>query len=274
MNKIYVLPNYINTNWINANDANTELTEVEIVDNMCRLKYDTFHDLLFFDDTIQFDALFCDNCVCFPRSMFNTIQENRIKSYRACIWYPLVKDKIPTAHSKIIEYTSTTNIIDLNNSIRDLPFIRLCVMSSKDIKIPLYKNWFEASKDLLLSERTKNLLNNQACINKEMVHLFIREFKNYIWECRCFWSHQKLTAVSLPVDRFFDQKEKHEIINFFVKYGQYIPYKSAVIDIGFTNKIELIEFNSFGPDLNATSGNFSWREDAYNLLFSNITLFR
>ena len=92
---------------------------------------------------------------------------------------------------------------------------------------------------------------------------------------RCFWSHGKLRAISLDNNIDFTKFDKEDILEFFKNYEKYIPYHSAIVDIGKTiEQIELIEFNTFGPDMKATAGNFSWKEDIMILLFSPIPIFR
>jgi hypothetical protein len=102
----------------------------------------------------------------------------------------------------------------------------------------------------------------------------MRQIRNYKWEARCFWSRDKLRAISLPSDMDFTDDDKNEILDFFNKYGKYLPYHSVTIDIGKCDNIEIIEFNTFGPDMKATAGNFSWYEDIMILIWSSTPVFR
>lgn len=131
--------------------------------------------------------------------------------------------------------TELLNILKVN--LEQYPFVRLCTMSPKDqCNSCLFSDSRIAYETLKRSERTINLWNE---------HLFLRELRNFKWEARCFWSHDKLTAVSMPYQ--FDDEEKERIIQFFEKWKLEIPYHSAVIDIGlYLNDIEIIEFNSLG----------------------------
>lgn len=139
------------------------------------------------------------------------------------------------------------------------PFVRLCQMSPKDVARAL-----SPEEALATSQRTGPLLYTNPC------HLIMREEKKYLEEVRCFWSRDRLRCVSGSVE-----VSEEEIKAFFYKYGFYIPYHSAVVDLGRTIEgWELIEFNSFGPDLNATVGNFSWREDIEILLNAEEVVFR
>lgn len=142
-------------------------------------------------------------------------------------------------------------------------------MSPKDIKqIPIYDNYKIAYNHLRTSDRTKNIFDYDPCLDMKF-HLFLREQRIYSWEARCFWSRDKLRAVSLPKDMDFSPQDKLQIIEFFNIYSINFPYHSATVDIEkYNNIIELIEFNTFGPDMNAIAGNFSWEEDAMTLLFS------
>lgn len=255
--------------WIDTNSAQTHLSEIELTDEYCIIPMHIYEDSLCDDDEINNVIIFNNNHVKVPRSYFNKVQFLRNQSYRACIWYPEIKNKIPTAESKLIPIQNDKKI---KKYISCYPFVRLCTMSSKDIiNPPIYNNWENALIDLKNSSRTNDLLDKPFCENCQGKHIFLRKIKNYDYEARCFWSRGKLRAVSLSdIDNI-----NNDILKFFEKYQQYIPYHSATIDIGITNNnIELIEFNSFGPDMNATSGNFSWIEDVYTLLYSEKTIFR
>lgn len=70
-------------------------------------------------------------------------------------------------------------------------------MSPKDLCCPIYKNWKDAKNSLISSERTGKFIQQDKCIDENNIHIFLRKIKNFIWECRCFWSHSRLTAVSL-----------------------------------------------------------------------------
>lgn len=140
-------------------------------------------------------------------------------------------------------------------------------MSPKDIRLPICTTKEEALDLLTRSQRTKDHLDSND------FHLILRQPRSFLWEARCFWSRDKLRAVSLSGK--IQHHYKQDILTFFSQYGNDIPYHSAVVDLGMTaTGLELIEFNSFGPDLNATSGYFSWLEDINTLLNSPEPIFR
>ena len=261
MDKIFTLSTQ-KTKWIETNDALTNLSEIQLTPQYCIVPLHIYEDSLCDDDNLNVNMIEDKTSFIYPRECFSQIQLLRQQSYRACIWYEEIKDNIPTADSILIHITSNEQLQEaLKKHILEYPFVRLCTMSPKDIKtIPLYDDWKEAYHDLTISVRTK-----------EIEHLFMRKKKEYEWEARCFWSHGKLRAVSLP-DMIFDEQE--EILTFFKTYGPFIPYHSATVDIGKTDQIELIEFNTFGPDMKATAGNFSWEEDVMTLVFSPTVIFR
>jgi hypothetical protein len=72
------------------------------------------------------------------------------------------------------------------------------------------------------------------------------------------------------------------VVDFFERWGPTLPYNSAIVDVGRVvasgdqggGGVELIEFNTFGPDMNATAGYFSWYEDVMLLLSSTVPVFR
>lgn len=274
MDKIFTLPGRESNHWIETNDAETELSEIQVGDEYCIVPIHIYEDSLVEDDRLSEIVIDRDGVVLYPRDELKYIQRVRANSYRACIWHPEVCDNIPTASGILVELFSKEQLKTcLEENIERYPFVRLCTMSPKDINnVPLYDNAKDAFDDLILSERTGNLFSEPYCEGCKGKHLFMRERKEYIWEARCFWSRDKLRAVSL-IDK--DIEEEENIVEFFKKYGKFFPYHSAVVDIGKTAEgIELIEFNSFGPDMKATAGNFSWYEDVMTLIFSNKPVFR
>lgn len=272
MDRVYTLPSsQEESRWIQTNDAQINLSEIKVMEHFCIVPHHIYEDSLIEDEEINLDVLEKDQTVSYPRKHFERIQFLREQSHRACIWYPEVEVKIPTASSLLLEFHSTEELQNaLAENISKYPFVRLCTMSPKDVnRIPIYDNWKKAFHDLIKSERTGNIFEEDQC-----KHLFLRKKKEYQWEVRCFWSRDRLRAISLPSYRDFCSEEKEEILEFFQKYGKDFPYHSAVVDIGRTDQIELIKFNTFGPDMKATSGNFSWYEDVLTLLFSPQPVFR
>lgn len=269
MDKIFNLPNQSQDFWIETNDAQIDISEIKITDKYCIVPYHIYQDSLCDDEEINFDVIEVGSSFKYPLKHFPRIQLLREQSHHACVWYPEIKEKIPTAESLLIPIYSIQQVQDnLKENISEYPFVRLCTMSPKDIRsLPLYDQWECAFNDLTKSQRTKDLFQGEK-------HLFLRKKKEYQWEARCFWSHGKLRAVSLPNDMEFIEFDKERILEFFRKYGKDIPYHSATVDIGQTDQIELIEFNTFGPDMKATVGNFSWKEDIMTLLFAPEPIFR
>ena len=279
------------TLWIATNDAQTCFSEIELTKNHCIVPKHIYEDSLI-DSSIEesIESSSTKDHVIYPIEKFHEIQDIRRRSYRACIWYPQMR--IPTAKSKLIPLLSLEELrAQLNKYISKYPFVRLCTMSPKDICVIDGHSSITIDNVINVlqqSIRTRDMFSPPFCERCEGTeteewestktgtgtgkHLFMRESRNYVWEARCFWSRDKLRAISLPFE--FEECEKQSIIDFFDKWKHEIPYHSAVIDIGFTNEIEIIEFNTFGPDMMATAGNFSWREDVMILIFSPIPIFR
>lgn len=258
--------NTISTNdhWIDKNDANTELSEIEIKNGIIYVPDHIYKDSLIDNDYLE-DIMFKkNNKYCYDISCYNKIRQARIHSYNACIWYNEILDKIPTAQSIVFDYNSIEDAKSkCKKYIKDYNFVRTCHMSAKDInRTCIYNDSDTAINDLVNSKRTN--IKELKC-----KHLFMRQIRNYILEVRCFWSIGKLRAVSFPEMYCFEESDKNEVLDFFNKYSKYFPYYSSVIDIGKTNNgYELIEFNTFGPDMIATSGKYSWREDWMTLIYS------
>lgn len=282
MDRVYILnPSKKPVKWVETNDAEVNLSEIKIVGDRCIVPIHIVNDSLIEDDYLDNLADYDDigRTVSYPKHCIEYIQDMRRNSFRSCIWYHNIEDVIPTAKSILIELSTVDELRNsINANIDRYPFIRLCTMSCKDKKeIPIYDNKSIETciDDITTSERTKNLFNKPFCEGCKGKHLFMREVKNYDCEFRCFWSRDRLTAVSSPPYYEASEAEKAAILDFFNIYGKHIPYHSTIIDIGVVDgKIELIEFNSFGPDMKATAGNFSWYEDIMTLLFSQTTVFR
>lgn len=275
MDRIFNIPKYLSNRssidecWIETNDANVGMSEIKFDDMHCWVPWHIYEDSLIDDDIINEHAIEKDYWTLYPIHLYSEIQRIRGESYKACNWYEDIINNIPTSKSIISkindEYNRDYEIQKvLEENLEKYPFVRLCTMSAKDVKcVPIYEKWEDALKDLNCSERTK-----RGC------HIFMREKREYTTEARCFWSRDKLRAVSLAlldtdIDEIENKKIESSITYFFKRYGKYIPYHSAVVDIGIISsdpkglRIELIEFNSFGPDMNATAGNFSWYEDSF-----------
>jgi len=274
MDKIFTHNTY---DWIEDNNCNVGLSEINIINDTCVVPLHIYEDSLVEDDELDKVAIYKKNAVVYPVKCFNLIRNLRLRSYRACEWYPNIVDLIPTAKSLLIEINNTKDLENaLKENLEKYPFVRTCKMSPKDVNnVLVYDNYKKAMEDLINSSRTNNILT--PCDNCTFgKHLFLREKKEYIWEARCFWSHDKLRAVSLQFDYDYTEEDKNDILDFFKKYGKEIPYHSVTIDIGKVkdNMIECIEMNSFGPDMICSSGNFNWYEDVLLLLFSDSVVFR
>ncbi len=266
--RIFSFPDHQSSKWVEQNDAQVGFSELQIVDDKIYVPIHIYEDSLVDWDIEPSHVL--DRILrpfVYPRSLLDAIQEQRVASYHLCHWYDQVVDVIPTAQSLVLPCDNRYDVSSyLNYHLKgQTMFVRLCSMSPKDLCLPLCTTSEEAWNLLTTSQRTQHRLDNPC-------HLVLRQPKSFLWEARCFWSRDKLRAVSLSQDSEEIQKS---ILDFFTRYGQDLPYHSAVVDIGMTSRrLELIEFNSFGPDLNATSGNFSWLEDINILLNSQEPVFR
>jgi len=243
--------------WIESNDAEVGLSEIRQSQTEIHVPVHIYEDCLVDEDLKEINI--GKDYVTYAKEDFFLVQKYRENAYRACKWY--LEGKIPTAKSVLLPWNEARSALEQN--LKNFPFVKTCSMSPKDVcKSCVFGNVEDTVEALITSERTKNL----PC------HIFMREVQEIHDEARCFWSRGKLTAVSLQNTNY---ETETEILDFFEKYGDEIPYNSAVVDIGFVNgKYQLIEFNTFGPDMKATAGNFSWREDIYQLLIGEKVEFR
>lgn len=265
MDLVFPLPGMDDVSgWIERNDARTGNSEMITTCTHCIVPIHVWEDSLVDGDLVPIAR--SDRFVAYDLSDLEDIQAQREASYRACVWYPEIENTIPTAPSLLLDVSTIDMLRDsLNDSIAAYPFVRTCAMSPKDVRtVPLYEDPEEAFDDLMRSERTD-----------DMCHLFVRKRCEYLWEARCFWSRVRLRAVSFVEPHDFTSDDRDEVLAFFDAHGNDIPYHSATVDIGMTRDgLELIEFNTFGPDMKATAGRFSWREDAHTLLSSSEPEFR
>lgn len=253
------------------NNCNMPLSELRLVNDEIYVPMHIYEDTLIDTDLEELGTM-TDKFVIYDICMFEDIRICRLNGYRACLWYEHC-DKIPTAKSILYKPKNkedTTNFIREN--IEKYPFIRTCHMSPKDINTkPLFYDVNDAIETLSVSARTCNIFSDDNSICK---HIFMREKRDFKWECRCFWYRRKLRAVSMDTE--LTTNDKGNISSFFDDYGANIIYNTAIVDLGMTNEgnLELIEFNTFGPDMNATSGHFDWVEDYYDILNADVPIYR
>lgn len=213
-----------------------------------------------------------DSFAVFKQEQYEDIMKARVDSCAACHWYEALKDDNITAESIILPVESLSQLYEiLDSHLQQYPFVRSCAMSPKDIiDISLFnspdhkQNVASAFNALMSSERTRDIVGK---------HIFMRRAQTYKVECRCWYRLDKLRAVSSGDNISSYYKA---IVEFFQRYSKDSIYETAIVDIGIDTegKIWIIEFNTFGPDMLATAGNFSWYEDIILLMNSKQPVFR
>ncbi len=239
MDKIFTLPEYLGRDnlWVETNDALTNISEIKLDQELCWIPRHIYNDSIANSDIVEEYLEERSGYMIYPVSAFSDIQKARSLAYRVCVWYPVIEGLIPTAKTLLFsvnEYSDLSEIISHN--IEYYPFVRLCSKSAKDIRDPpVYKkdNYQQAIEDIKNSERTN--LPGIPCPCDTRTHLVMRKKRDYYWEARCFWSRDKLTAVSMEPGLDYTGKECELVQNFFRKYRREIPYHSAIIDVGYTD---------------------------------------
>lgn len=96
MNQVFTLPGSKSNLWIEGNEAEVGLSELEVTDTYVKVPRHIYEDSLLDDDTLTIvrDTL---NYVYYPIDEFEKIQQARRDSYRACVWYPLLVAPIPSS---------------------------------------------------------------------------------------------------------------------------------------------------------------------------------
>lgn len=174
-------------------------------------------------------------------------------------------------------------------------FIRTDAYSPKDL---LYKEIVDtlevtdaitALKLITQSERcSSKLFGDDKVISRYIV---VREYVNYDInnEFRCFVCNWRLTAISQsgfeynPVLHSKKNTIYQSIIKFWDKFSRICPYSECTMDIVYNDKwidntlnnsgVIIIEFNSFGEHMNASSGLYDWTKDHSILTRSKIPHF-
>lgn len=253
----------------NTTDNQIKLSEIQVTYNSCIVPRHIFNDSL--QSELMFVTKFTDNYVIFPKRYFSKIQLLRERSYRSCIWFPQINGIVPCTESKLVAVSNINDIkrvLELN--IPYYPMVKLCSKSTNKF----YNNHREAIRDFTYSGIPAEILLPPYCDGCPSKHLFFVKRKSYYWKVKCFWSQEKLTAVSLPDLTHLSKTEQDEIIKFFEIYGSYLPYHSCIADIGKTdNGLEIIDINNFGPDVSNNTGNFDWNRDHHLLMSSPAPVF-
>lgn len=199
----------------------------------------------------------------------------RRETYYACRWYPhLERNNIPVLKSKLVSFDNLReDLPELMKRYPEYQFIRSCGNSPKDLGKPIFQNATKASNSLMESMRTLRVFQ------EDHHHLLMRKVVNIEIECRCFYHERKLRAISLYC--YLNEKElkefQEEIIDFFDIYLSKLPYYSAVIEICKIKDDEfpqIVEFNSFGQDMYASSELFDWVQDKNILYHAEKPIFR
>lgn len=265
--------------WIETNDAEVGLSELAVTATRIVVPQHIHIDCLcnYQDDDIccsyEIEPIDSGNGkFIYAREDESKIRTLRLEAYRACHWYYDIEDTVPTAKSILVRVHSLKDIKQtLEKYIEAYPFVKSCGMSPKDIIDPPV---FDSSDiDLNVENAMMALCQSIRTIDIVNMHLFMREKLEFVIESRCWVRLDKLRAVSSGDDitQYYDL-----IVEFFTKHMEHFPYFTAIVDIGITaeHKVYLIEFNTFGPDMIATAGNFSWYEDIAILLNAPKPVFR
>jgi hypothetical protein len=261
------------------NDCRAALSPILVTETHLLVPIDLWEDALADSELEPLAEYQSPAWVSLPKTSWKLVRAVRKRAYRACNWYEeLIRRGVPTSPGVLLKPEDWS---DARRLLREMlpshPFVRTCRASAKDVRSHcMFSDEKSAIEALRRSKRTK-LFEGKPCQPCSDVgcHLFLRRARDYEWECRCFWTRDKLRAVSLP-DDFVSSEARNSIVEFFRRFGPDLPYHSAVVDLGLVRdgEIEIVEINQFGPDMNAGSGRFSWTEDAAVLCSSPDPVFR
>ncbi|BCS82654.1 putative cdc123-like protein [Cotonvirus japonicus] len=196
---------------------------------------------------------------------------------------------------KMLNYIPEKIICDADkiiNKMNGLCFVRSDAYSPKDLLFSgcvdnlKVTNGLTAIKLIVNSERCcTKLFSNDKILSRCIV------FREYIeidtnYEFRCFVYDWRLRAVcqsGFEYNPDLHSKRKliyHSIIKFWDEFSRMCPYSECTMDIIYNDKLKdvtlnnsgimIIEFNSFGEHMNASSGLYDWIHDD-NLLTESTT---
>jgi hypothetical protein len=210
----------------------------------------------------------------------NQFIQLRKQIYWQCNWNnELVDAKIPMIPSEVFctNNNEQSMVSILYKQLNSNPkFVRFCNASPKDATLPIFTKDDDVDDIMDIfkaSHRTAHMLHDS-----HHTHLILKPAVEIDYEVRCFWHKYKLRAVGGPEFHVDDDKQqliKKLVLRFFDEYGKKITYNSATIDLGIhSNKVFIIELNSFGSDMLAGAGHFKWTDDFMKLYNSNVPVFK
>ncbi|AGC01610.1 D123 family protein [Acanthamoeba polyphaga moumouvirus] len=180
---------------------------------------------------------------------------------------------------------------EISNIILELggsAFIRTDAYSPKDL---LYNHTVSTLKVTNAIDALQLVTKSTRCcsklfdINNKIIskYLVLRQYIDYDtnYEFRCFIYGWKLRAISQAGFEYNPQLHEKKkkiydlILKFWDKFSRICPFSECTMDIVYNEKwidntlgnsgIIIIEFNSFGPHMNACSGLYNWVRDYYIL---------
>lgn len=157
-----------------------------------------------------------------------------------------------------------------DNVVFDSPkFVKLNSVSSKNMLKPVY-SLKEARQHILQSNRCQNLMDTCKLYDLP-VYIAIREWIDIDEgvEFRCFIYNDKLTAICSNDDKILDIDDGDLVtrINTLIDSVKFnLPFYDCIMDVFLSDEKDyIIEFNSYGPWANGSSGEFNWFTDEYDL---------
>lgn len=195
---------------------------------------------------------------------FKLIQKCRIESTADCHLCDFKLPTIPSVCSEIIASWGDARMF-IDKHIDDYPFVKNCMFSPKDCGKTIFEDGKSALEALKSSNRTR-----ETTIGN---HIVMKQKRSILNEFRCFYICDKLRAVITKTE--VDEKNQESILNFFKKYKYDIPFHTCCIELAMSEfGLEVIEINSFGPDLICDPAPFEWSQDWLELYTTETVIFK
>ncbi|AVL94476.1 D123 family protein [Moumouvirus australiensis] len=221
--------------------------------------------------------------------------KNIMITFKSHLIYLSEEDILNLFNYKTNNVVPTELINKISNIIIELDgstFIRTDAYSPKDL---LYNKTVSTLKITNAVDALQLVTKSSRCCSKlfdsnnKIVskYLVLRQYVDYDtnYEFRCFIFGWKLRAISQAGFEYNpklheDKKKIYDLIlKFWNKFSRICPFSECTMDIVYNDKwidntlgnsgIVIIEFNSFGPHMNACSALYNWVRDYYILTQSD-----
>lgn len=217
------------------------------------------------------------DCLIIPQSIIEDGNLDNEKIYTVSEWDTVIKKRISaTWDCKLDDFSQDLPIVPfvksklirdekmlkefISQHISEYGFVKTCRFSPKDVSDCCFTDTNKAVEAIVNSERTKKYKGH---------HIVMKKIRHFTQEFRCFWYNDKLRVVVSKESISKDMRKR--LTEFFEKYKYSIPFHNCCIELGLSKDydIEIIEFNSLGPDLICDVSPLEWSQNWEIIMLSS-----